>query len=94
MADEDVHHLLGKLEAGIENIAEAQRLFRIEQRADNKLIFNRLENISINGCAIGKRNSDDIKKLQEQPAKAVSLGAAIASVIAMISSVILAWRGH
>ena len=91
---EDIQHILGKLEAGIENVAEQQRQFRSEQRLDNKLLFERLDNISANGCALGKRNSDAIKELQNRPEKVIGIGAAIASIFAMIGAIVAAWRGH
>jgi hypothetical protein len=94
MVDADIQRVLGKLEAGIDNMADQQRIFRAEQRADNKLIFDKLENIAANGCALGARHAADIKKLQEQPARAVSIGAAIASIIAMVSAILATWRGN
>ena len=94
MVDADIQRVLGKLEAGIENMADQQRQFRVEQRADNKLIFDKLENLASNGCALGARNAFDIKKLQEQPGKTISIGAAIASIIAMVSAILATWRGQ
>ncbi len=94
MGEDDIQRALGKFEAGIENIAEQQRQFRAEQRADNKLIFERLDNISANGCSMGKRNADAIKELQGRPERVVGIGAAIASILGAIGSVFWAMKGN
>lgn len=89
MTDDAIYHVLGKLEAGIESLSEQQKQFRVEQRTDNKLIFERLDNISANGCSLGKRNAEAIKELQSRPERIVGIGAAIVAILSAIGSVFL-----
>jgi len=84
---EDIERVLGRLETGIKNVSDQQSQFRLEQRSDNKLIFDKLENIAANGCSLGKRNFDAIKELRDRPERIIGIGAAIAA----ISAAVVAW---
>lgn len=83
---DDISRVLGQLEAKIDNLSEQQRSFRVEQRTDNKLIFERLDSISSEGCARGKRNSEAIRELQSRPERLVGIGAAIVAILAAVGS--------
>ena len=100
MPDDEIQRALGKLEAGIINISEQVRQNRIEQRADNKLLFDGLNNLSVNGCAIGKRHDDSIKlcenkieELRKRPERVVGFAATVVAIASAIWSTFVA-RGH
>lgn len=86
---DDVSRILGQLESSIKALSDQQAQFRVEQRADNKQIFDKLENIAVHGCAIGKRNSEAIRELKERPERLVGMGSAIASVLAFLGSLVM-----
>lgn len=82
-------YLLGQLKTGIENLSKGQDDFRQEWREDKKLLFNGINNLSANGCAIGKQHSKDIDELKKRPEKLIGIGSALASVFAFIGSLII-----
>jgi hypothetical protein len=89
MTDDAIQRVLGKLEAGIENLNAQQKQFREEQRADNRLLFARLDSVSANGCALGHRNMESIKELQRRPERIVGIGAAIVAILSAVGSLFL-----
>ena len=100
MTVDDIQRVLGKLENGIENLAEQQRINRAEQRADNKLLFDGINNLSANGCAVGRRHDDSIKlqaaqieELRKRPERVVGFAATIVAIASAIWSTFVA-RGH
>jgi hypothetical protein len=93
---DDVQYMLGQLQAGINTLSENQAKFRQEQREDNKQIFDKINDLAANGCAIGKQHAKDIEELKKRPERLVGIGAAMASILAMIGSAFV-WalgRGH
>jgi coenzyme F420-reducing hydrogenase gamma subunit len=49
-------------------------------------IFEKLDVLSVHGCAMGQKHSEDIKELKEKPAKLVALGAIIIGALASIGA--------
>lgn len=90
---EDDQRLLGAMTAQINGLAEQLKQSRQELREDIRGIYARLDKLSVDGCAKGQEHSRDIQQLQEQPARAISIGAAVASLLAMIGTLIAMIRG-
>ena len=90
---EDDQRLLGVMTAQISGLSEQLKQSRQELREDIRGIYTRLDTLTVDGCAKGKEHSRDIRRLQDQPARTISIGAAIASVVAMIGTLIAMIRG-
>lgn len=89
MTDDVIQRVLGQLEAGIQNLTINQQRFREEQRADNKQLFDKINDLAINGCAIGKKHSIDIDELKRRPERVIGIGAAVVSILAFLGSIAL-----
>ena len=83
---DDISRILGQLETGITNLAKQQEVYRAEQRADNKLLFDGLNNIAANGCATGKRNAEAIEELKQRPEKLIGIGGALVSMLTLVGN--------
>ena len=83
---------LGQLSANIKTLTDSQNSFRIEMKGSLDQVFSKLNNISENGCAIGKFNDQRITKLEERPDKNATFWANVASIIAMAVAGIAFWK--
>ncbi|MFA5430102.1 MAG: hypothetical protein WC329_02965 [Candidatus Omnitrophota bacterium] len=86
---DDISRILGQLESSIKSLSEQQTQFRLEQREDLREIFDRLDDLSVKGCAIGRQNVEAIKELKARPEKLVGLGSAIASVLMFLANAVI-----
>lgn len=86
---EDIQRILGQLQAGVESLANNQQIFRAEQRSENQQIFNKINDLAVNGCAIGRQHTSDLIDLKARPERYVGIGAAVASIIGMIGTAIM-----
>ena len=82
MAEYDYERELGGINAKLEIIVKQQ---------DG--IFQRLNEISVDGCASGKRNAKDIRDLKERPERAIAIGAGVISIVGAIIAWIKASSG-
>ena len=73
MAEHDYERELGGINANLETIIKQQ---------DG--IFQRLNEISTDGCAKGKQNSKAIHELQTKPERTVAIVASIAAILAAV----------
>ena len=61
MAMQENHNReLGELSANIKTLTESQNAFRVEMKGSLDQVFGKLNNISENGCAVGKFNGQRI----------------------------------
>lgn len=90
----DVQYMLGQLQAGINTLSENQAKFRQEQREDNKQLFNKINDLAANGCAIGKQHSKDIDELKKRPERAVGFAAAMIAIVSAIWSTFMSRGGQ
>jgi hypothetical protein len=86
--------LIGGILARLDTIEERQETIRTENRTDHAAIFAKIDTLSNEGCAIGKQHSRDIDELKQRPEKAIGMGAAAASVIALIGSIVAMIMGR
>ena len=89
MSDENLQRTIGRLETSITGLTEQQALGRKEQREDMGKIYDRLNEISISGCAVGTKNCKAIEELQKRPERLVGIGAACAAILAFIGSLLI-----
>ena len=73
MGERDYERELGGINAKLEIIVKQQ---------DG--IFDRLNEISTDGCAKGKQNARDIHELQTKPERTVAIVASIAAILAAV----------
>lgn len=91
---EDIQFILGQLRAGIETLTDNQAKFRQEQREDNKQIFDKINDLTANGCAIGKQHAKDIEELKKRPERIVGFAATMVAIASAIWSTFKAMGGH
>jgi hypothetical protein len=84
--------IIGQLQTAVEDSRRQAEVNRQENRADFQTVFAELRELKSNGCSLGARNSREIEKLRDAPARAVSIGAALMAIISGIGSVIAIWR--
>ena len=85
MSDADIQRVLGKLEAGIENLTKQHETFRIEHREDLGRIFKRIDDFPAT-CPTGKHLAKIVSELEKRPERLVGIGAAMAAIAAAIFS--------
>jgi hypothetical protein len=83
---------MGELSAQVTALANSQATFRLETREDFARIFAKLETLTSEGCAVGRRNTERIKDLEVRPEKQSTLMANMASVLAAVVSFLAFWR--
>jgi len=76
MTEQNYERELGGINAKLEII--------VKQQGE---IFDRLNTITTDGCARGKRNTTDIDELKRRPERTISMLSALAAVVAAV----LAW---
>ena len=86
---DDIQRILGQLQAGMESLANNQQLFRAEQRSENQQIFDKINDLAVNGCAVGRQHTADLVDLKARPERYVGIGAAAASIIGMLGTAIM-----
>lgn len=86
--------MIGGIIARLDTIEERQEQIRSENRTDHALLFEKINSISIDGCAKGKQHSVTIQELKEQPTKMVAMGSALASIIAAGAAIIMGIFRH
>jgi len=89
MTDENLQRTIGGLEASVKELANQQSLARKEQREDMGKIYERLNTISLSGCAVGKTNTEAITELNKRPERLVGIGAALVAIFGAIGSLVL-----
>ena len=57
---------------------------RKENRDEHKELFAKIDNLSVNGCAVGTKLCSRVKSLEEKPAKLVAIGSMILAALAVI----------
>ena len=57
---------------------------RKENRDEHKELFEKINHLSVNGCAVGTKLCGRVKSLEEKPAKLVAIGSMIIAGIVAI----------
>jgi len=89
MSDDNLQRTIGSLETSVNELAKQQALARKEQREDMGKIYDRLNEISVSGCAVGTKNCKAIEELQKRPERLVGIGAALVATLSAIGSLFL-----
>ena len=92
----NVATLLTNQQNSREDLIKHQADIRAELATSNRVLFSKLDSISLNGCAMGIRHEKDVvelqlavKELNEKPSKLVATGAIILSILGGIGGFIL-----
>ena len=80
--------IIGGLEQGMEDLRISVDSSRREQREDMRRLFERVESMSQNGCAMGQKHSARLDGIER---RAVFVGALIASAVSAGIAAVLRW---
>ena len=83
MADIDPQ-IFGGLIADVKTLIEQNRQSRKDQKITDNILFAKIDNLSVNGCAVGEKLHSRVKSLEEKPAKLVAIGSMILVGLAVI----------
>ena len=90
---DDIQFILGQMAAGIKTLTDNQEKYRQEQREDNTQIFNKINDLAANGCAIGKQHAKDIDELKKRPERIVGFAATMVAIVSAIWSTLMSRGG-
>ena len=76
--------ILREISNRLNSIEARQETIRKENREDHAEIFRKINEITLEGCPLGKTHSRDIKELKDRPERVVGIGAAIAAIIGAV----------
>ena len=83
MADIDPQ-TFGGLIADVKTLMKQTEQSRGDQMIANNILFAKIDNLSVNGCAVGTKLCSRVKSLEEKPAKLVAIGSMILAALAVI----------
>lgn len=81
----------GGMVANVKALLKNQETYREDQLVANNILFAKIDNLSLNGCARGQQHDKDVielkllcKKLDERPARIVGLGVLILTGLSIL----------
>ena len=83
MADIDPQ-AFGELIGDVKMLTKQTERAREDQMVANNILFAKIDNLSVNGCAVGTKLCSRVKSLEEKPAKLVAIGSMILAALAVI----------
>ena len=76
--------IFGGLIADVKTLMKQTERSREDQTVANNILFAKIDNLSVNGCAVGEKLHSRVKSLEEKPAKLVAIGSMILVGLAAI----------
>ena len=76
--------VFGGLIADVKTLMKQTERTREDQMVANNILFAKIDNLSVNGCAVGTKLCSRVKSLEEKPAKLVAIGSMILVGLAAI----------
>lgn len=93
--------IFGELKADVRTLLKNQQNDRDDQTVAHNILFAKIDNLSVNGCARGAQHDKDVvelkllcKKLEERPARIVGLGVLILTGLSILGGFFIWLHGR
>ena len=86
---DDTQRVIGGIEGRLSEISDQIKTDHIESQEQFKGLFDKMNNIAINGCVVGRQNAFAITKLEAKPGVFLRICVALSVIFTGIGSFLI-----